>query len=881
MKLRYRILNIILVLLVSVSYGFGQFNSSMEMSDNGKLPASLLKRISVNLNRVTFEHALNTICDNSGIVLNYSGDYIPLKEIVSINLDNVPAIQALMKVLGDTNTGLKVTQGGLLAIVPIKKSRPEIKGVVVEKNTGQPLPRANIIVAGTKYGSAADERGRFRINGLSPGIYSIVVTYSGYERKIIENAIIDEDNPSEFFIELRETVTPLDEIVVTPGYFSKTANNIATDGTIRADNLREFPHFSEDIFLAVKRLSGFSGDDFTAKFGVRGGEQDEVLMMLDGLELYDPFHLKEFGGVLSIIDMEAVSSVDVLTGGFPAEYGKRKSGVVNLKSENGPLTETRTSMGLSIMNGRFLSEGPIQGDRGRWLFSARRGLIDYALKITSEDDELHPEYYDILGKLEYRLNDNHTISTHFLRAGDRLKFEDADNDNSDSSYDDIYGWINLRSYFGDNLFAHTTISTGLLNYDRYGVLFFKDFDDTDFRVDDYKRFRFAGIKQNWNFNMSDRLFFKGGFDYKKVSVGYDYFSKKVKTITFVSPDLGLHWRQEVETTSENINPSGQEFSAYLSNRLKLANPLVFEAGLRYDWHSYVSMSTLSPRLNLAYFLGKSTILKAAWGKFYQTQGIHELNIQDQDTKFHEPERSEHMVLGLEHKFDNGINLKISSYRKNLTNLRPRFKNIYNVIDVFPEASSDRILYQPEKGIAKGVELFMRKETGLHMTWWASYVYSTSIDFFRFYSAPKFSDQAHTVDLNFNYRLNEKWGINISWLYHTGWPYTESFLEFDSDYVPGVGQIDNSLVRIISNKYNSKRLPEYHRMDIRVLRNFNFREGRFGVFFELINAYNNQNIRNVEYYIGDNNKSEIPGPYAQRVDHYWLGFLPSFGISWDF
>ncbi|MFC1492333.1 carboxypeptidase-like regulatory domain-containing protein [candidate division KSB1 bacterium] len=876
-------INIISLLLTLQVISYAQFNGEINFDDDKRVPPSLLKVISVDLEYVTFEKALNVISDNAGAILNYSGDYIPLMDIVSVKFHKVPAIQALMKVLMDTDTGLKITRSGLLAIVPAKDLNPVIKGTVVEKATGMPLSGANVVVIGTSLGSATDENGEFHINGLSPGVYSLAVSYSGYKRNKIEHAIIEEENPSRFYIELSETVTPLDEIIVTPGYFSKTENSMGSDENIKADDLRNFPHFSEDIFLSLKRLSGFSGDDFSAKFGVRGGEQDEVLMLFDGLELYDPFHLKDFGGILSIIDMEAVGSVDVLTGGYPAEYGKRKSGVVNIKSESGPIQDTKTSMGLSILNGRILSEGPINGDSGRWLFSARKGLIDYALRINSEDDELHPDYYDVLGKMNYKLNENHTLSAHFMRAGDKLRFIDDDNDNSDSSYDDLYAWMNLNSYFNENLYAHTTLSSGLLNYDRSGVLSFPetDYEDEDFRVDDYRSFKFLGIKQDWDYKISENYFLKSGFELKELSSEYDYYSTKVKTVSFFTPALVPHYEQMIDTTSAKIKSSGREFGMYFSNKIKIASPFIIEAGLRYDRHSYINSSTISPRINMAYFLGNSTVLKAAWGRFYQTQGIHELNIQDKDLEFHDPEKSEHIILGMEHRFENGINFKLSSYWKFLTNLRPRYKNIYNAIDVFPEASGDRMPYQPEKGEASGFEFFLRRESGTRLSWWASYVYSYAIDHFKTYRVRKFSDQTHTVDLNFNYKHNKDWGLNVSWLYHTGWPYTKAGIEYDKNYIPGLGEIDYTTAKVIPHGYNRYRLPAYHRLDVRLLRNFSFREGRLGIFFEVINAYNRHNIRNVEYSLGNDSSVEGPAPVARRIDHYWMGILPSFGINWDF
>ncbi|MCP4726602.1 MAG: hypothetical protein GY863_16270, partial [bacterium] len=104
--------------------------------------------------------------------------------------------------------------------------------------------------------------------------------------------------------------------------------------------------------------------------------------------------------------------------------------------------------------------------------------------------------------------------------------------------------------------------------------------------------------------------------------------------------------------------------------------------------------------------------------------------------------------------------------------------------------------------------------------------------------------------------------------------------YQTEYFPGIGKILYTNVRIVPERYNSERLPDYHRLDLRLTRNFKVRNGRLGVFLEVINAYDRRNIRNVEYTIGGGESIDEPPPFPQRVDHHWLRFLPSIGLTWD-
>ena len=153
--------------------------------------------------------------------------------------------------------------------------------------------------------------------------------------------------------------------------------------------------------------------------------------MMDGLELYDPFHLKDInGGALSIVDVMAIEGIDLLTGGFPAEYGNRMSSVFNIKSTTPQ--KRRTSVGISLMNTRFMSEGSFE--RGNWLVSARRGYLDLELQLMGEEESFSPTYYDVLGKIEYQLNDKHRLAFNVLQAHDNLEFIEDDEDESTTKY---------------------------------------------------------------------------------------------------------------------------------------------------------------------------------------------------------------------------------------------------------------------------------------------------------------------------------------------------------------------------------------------------------------------------------------------------------------
>ncbi len=119
------------------------------------------------------------------------------------------------------------------------------------------------------------------------------------------------------------------EISVTPGKFSIDESAPSTY-LIPKSQMEKLPLIDNDIYRVAHSLPGVVSDDFSARFSLRGGERDEILVRLDGMELYEPYHLQDFGGAISVIDMGIVRHADLFTGGFPAEYGDFMSGVFDV-----------------------------------------------------------------------------------------------------------------------------------------------------------------------------------------------------------------------------------------------------------------------------------------------------------------------------------------------------------------------------------------------------------------------------------------------------------------------------------------------------------------------------------------------------------------------
>lgn len=749
----------------------------------------------------------------------------------------------------------------------------QISGRITEALSGTPLIGANVVIVGSSMGAAADENGAYEIRGIPDGTYTLEASMLGFKRARLA-IVIAQAQVVQADFELEEATVSLREMVVTPGRFTVMQAEPTVAQTLSREEIQSLPQLGEDVYRAVSRLPGLSNNDYSSAFNIRGGQNREVLVQLDGLELYEPFHLKDIGGgALSILDVEAIGGIDMMTGAFPVEYGDRMSGVFNIDSHTPSLDRSRTSLGLSFTNLRFLSEGRYAGGKGEWLVLARRGYLDIILGFLEDGDGFTPTYYDVYGKTKYRFSNQHTLGFNVLQAGDNLTLNEDDGFSVKTKYGSTYAWLNWNAIWSNQLFSETVASVGRLSWDRNGSDVFIDFNIADFQVDDKRDFNYVGLKQDWTYDLSGNHLLKAGIEFKALDASYDY-TNLFSTDARLEGDLLI---VDYDSTQVALDPSGTEFGVYASHRFRPVKPLTVEWGLRYDAVSWADDANLSPRVNVALALSKQTALRIGWGHFYQSQGINEISVQDGEDRFYPAERAEHRVIGVEQAFGASTNVRVEAYQKDLTRLRPRYINLLpDNTDFFPEIYEDRARFNLASGEAKGIELLIRQTTSPEFDWTASYSYSIVEDKVETsnegtLNIPRAYDQRHTIYLDASYRPSSKWRMHLSWQYRTGWPYTDLLFE-------KVAQPDGSIS--ITGRYgeiNGSQYPPYHRMDIRVSRYFDLKRSRLAAFLEVSNLYNRSNPR-VYYY--DVNLDAAQQLQVIRGQDEWLPRLPSIGISWD-
>jgi hypothetical protein len=812
------------------------------------------------------------IAEQAALGITFDDSLPGLGRLTTLNADRLPARHALERVLAGSPLQALVSPAGQVVLVrrPPKVVRTaHLDGNVQDTETGQPVAGARIELVGTRFSTYSGQDGAFDIR-VPPGDYAMRVSRIGYEPLSIASVSVSDD-PAEhapITIGMKRGTLSLSEIIVTPGYFGLLQSSLAAPQSLSREQLETIPQIGEDIYRAVSRLPGVSADDFSAKFSVRGGSGDELYVSLDGLELVEPFHLKDVGGAFSIVDIQALGTASLTTGGFSAEYGDRLSGVFTLETADPRTDRVRTSVGVSLMNARATSQGGFADGKGAWLLSARPGFLDLALKLTDIRDSIKPRYYDLFAKAQYDLGRGGRVALHALRAQDELRYIQSEEPSIFSNYSSSYAWLTWDVGVASRLKVRSVASVGALDWQRSGDLSGKDVLPE--RIQDDRSLKRIGVRQDWSFDVAPRVLLKWGVDAKRESASYDYFS----AMTVAARDTLS--ADHSDTTAVVADPRTSKLALYVAPRVQILPSLTVELGLRYDRISHVDESIVSPRLNASWEPRSGTTLRAAWGKYTQSPALFGLQAQDGVSTFTPSERSEQRVIGVEQVMPFGVTGRVEAYERRRSGRRTEFANVGGDILLFPELSWDRVRIDRQGGRDRGLEFQASRGNGSRTDWSLSYALASAQDSIGGRMVPRAMDQRHAVHADWSLKpKSNAWRLSVGGVWHSGWPTTPTTVVVDT--LADTPSRFSVRVDRVPGELNSIRLRSYRRIDARWTRYIDTRRGRVSIYGEVYNLFGTVNARGLFKDVQVHGRNVLVS--TEEITQWPR--LPIAGFTWEF
>ena len=661
----------------------------------------------------------------------------------------------------------------------------------------------------------------------------------------------------------------LSEIVVTSSLsrieYSSVGGSVILDRQLAA----RVPAAAEEAVRLPDRLPGVANGGISTRSHVRGGETNETLYLLDGLRLYEPFHLKDFQSVATVINANAISGLYFYSGAYPARFGDRMSAVMDIRLRE-PDEKIETELALSFFNTSALSLGRFGGnDKGDWLFAARRGNLDLIADAVNPDVG-SPDYHDYLGHLGWAFGARAEVSVNVLLSTDKINLNDeARGEQATATYDNQIFWAKWDAEWNDTLRSSTVLSFTDIDNNRVGSVDLPDVVAGS--LEDHRKFRAASFKQDWVYVPSSVWMLGFGVDGKHLDGRYLFDSAR----TLQAPFEQIYDNNPVELRNTDLIVDGAQYAAYVELRWQMRDDLTIDLGMRWDHQSYtIAMNDeqSSPRISFLYQPNENTELRFAWGQFSQAQEVNELQVSDGLDSFFPAQRAEHVVGNLKHRFNNNLNLELSVFRKIFRAVRPRFESAFNHLSIVPEIQFDRVIIDASSAESTGAELLISRGSGADdLFWWIGYSWSEVEDAVPGGKQKRSWDQTHTGKYGASWRWGS-WDFSAAGSVHTGWP--KNVLTMQSSLNPD----GSELLSLSTSEFNGVRHSVFHSLDARVSRDFDIRRGDLKVFVEVTNLYGRENDCCTEYSIG---QDETGATVLESRTEHWLPLVPSLGVVWSF
>ncbi|MBI3899816.1 MAG: TonB-dependent receptor [Gammaproteobacteria bacterium] len=726
----------------------------------------------------------------------------------------------------------------------------QVQGVVLEKGTRRPLPLINVfLVEDDTHSTVTDAQGKFVLVIDKPGDYSLSAMSVDYERLAPQKFRVGDDQAAADVTLYLEPATTLPGVVV---YADRNPDKVSKI-SITGKELHEVAGSAGDPLRGLQTLPGITvSGDTSAAPAIRGTSPDDNLYYVDGLPVFYLFH---FGGMFSVFNADLVTDFNFFPSAFGPEYDNALGGVIDVRLREPRTDRFGAKLNINFYESDFLIEGPVN-DRQSYYFSARRSYYDLILPKSGDfgDDEngveyrQFPAFYDYQGKYVWRVNDDNTVNVLLTGAGDKFELfvpEDskpAAKDpvltgslTSDTSFDSQgVVWSGRLSSQSNHKFrfSHMTSDVGQ-SVGSAGTVFVA-FDSYQVREE-----------LTTKLNDAHTLLLGGGFWSTDVNLNLDARNPRC---TEFDPDCDLTSAERLQS-DDQLSIHGA--TAYAKDRWRLTEPFTLILGARFSTEDYLDGPFIEPRLGGEWQVTPRTRLTAGWGKYHQFPDGEQVI----DT-FGNPDlsslRGRHSVLGALHKFDDGWSWSTELYYKTMEDL---------------VVADDTFRYLNNgSGEAYGVDILIKKELTDRFSGWISTTLSRSerTNETTGETFPANFDQPVVINLVSNYKLTNRWTLGASWRYHSGNP--------DTPITGGTlrpGSTDE--YRANYGETNSDRLPAYHRLDLRLGRDFVYNTWKLNTYFELINAYNHKNVDGYSY----------SRDYSSRKPVYQLPLLFSFGVQAEF
>lgn len=788
---------------------------------------------------------------------------------------------------------------GLLCLWQVRAQtshRFTISGYVREAISGESLIGVNIFLSDRKTGTVTNNFGFFSLTLPANDTVNLIVSYVGFNPKVIS---INLRKNVELIVNLTSN-TVLKEITITSTRNEKQSESANMSIiNIPVAQIKNVPSLmgEKDVMKVLQLMPGVQkGSEGSSGIYVRGGAPDQNLIILDDAIVYNASHLF---GFFSIFNGDALKSVELTKGGFPARYGGRLSSVLEMNMKEGNKEEWHGEGGIGLLSSRLTVEGPLKKNKSSILISGRRTYIDlFTRPFQSKGDREGYYFYDLNAKINYDFGRNNKLYLSGYFGRDAFWMDNPISSGLQSGtihWGNTTGTLRWNHLYNNKLFSNTSLIYS--NY-TFGIT---AKTNQDFPIKNYYAEFYSGIR---DFTIKhDMDFFPNPAH--SIKVGFVGIMHRFNPHAFVEAD-----------TFNNINThnvkyiNGIESGIYAEDTWSPFDFLKINGGLRFSYFiaSKKQYHFLEPRLSISWLLKNHMAIKASYSNM--NQFVHMLSNTGMSmptdlwvptTEHIKPQQSQQVALGfVKDIVKPEMSLSIEGYYKKMSNVvgykeGATFMNVVNS-DQFSDNNWEFNITQGH-ALSYGTEILLQKKEG-RFNGWIGYTLSwTQLQFDSLNFGRKFYahyDRRHDISLVGIYKVSPRISISCNWVYGTGNAITipvsdyyptrlviSTQTSYYSNYkgpTPYMTLNNNIPIKEYGEK-NNFRMSPYHRLDLSI----QFHKAKpWGERTWEISVYNVYNHKNPYFYYASGKEDKSTKKYIGIIEQISLfPILPSITYSFKF
>ncbi len=771
----------------------------------------------------------------------------------------------------------------LLQVSVAQAQKFTVSGNITDAANGEELIAATIRVQGKAMGVISNNYGFYSLT-LDKGDYTLIFRYVGYE-DIAKTITLNQNIKLD--IELKGKAKEFEEVVIKGNKLDKEVENKKIN-VVKMDieTIKQIPVvFGEvDVLKTITFLPGIqSAGEGNAGINVRGGAQDQNLILLDEAPVYNASHML---GFFSVFNGDAIKDLEVYKGGIPAKYGGRLSSLIDIRMKDGNKKKFAGTGGIGLISSRLTLEGPIKKDKASFMVAGRRSYADIFLPLAPNDEikENKLYFYDLNMKANYIMGDKDKLFVSGYFGRDVFKFTE------------LFGldWGNATAtarwnhVFSQKLFSNITFIFSDFRYqfsfdisDEQNLSVTQGITDWSLKAD-MANYYSPKSKVEFGASIIHHTFNPGLIEPLKPTSIFKKFQyserRAIESAAYVDHEYKVHTRLKLRyglrLSSFNNLGSAPEYK-YTRDEKGRPTPIDTITYKKNEW--YNTYGGLEPRMALSYSISKEVSLKASYDRTYQyvQQAANSTSTLPTDQWIPaniniKPQVGDQVALGYFHNFKYDIETSVEVYYKTMQN---QIDYRDGAILFFNEQMDAELLIG--KGWSYGLELFVKK-SGKKFNGFLSYTLAKTqrkvngINGNKAYAAQ--NDRRHNISLVGTYQLSKRVALSGTFVLLSGQPVTFPGRRYG---------YDGKIVPHYDGR-NNYRMPTYHRADIGV--NIDTKKKKryeSSWNFSIYNLYARENAYTITFstrkIIVDGKQVDTKEPQAEQVALFKI--IPS--VTWNF